>query len=139
LRPARRPRLSPGKGGATTAPLRGAVFVAPPPHPPRQGGSLLSPGIAHVSFQGGGLFLPARNPSDRRNLIEDITARARSTGLVQVLVDGERWMVRALGQHPVRCGSCGNTPDSACYSAADERAAYCATCVFAGDTQEAHR
>ena len=100
--------------------------------------TLLSHGIAHVSFSGGGLFLPARNPADRRVLVEDISARVRINGLVQVLVDGERWMVHALGEHPVSCGSCGRTPDSACYSAADERAAYCATCVFARDVQEGH-
>ncbi|HVO22204.1 MAG TPA: hypothetical protein VMW56_01100 [Candidatus Margulisiibacteriota bacterium] len=102
--------------------------------------TLLSQGMAHVSFPGGGLFLPARNHSDRRVLIDNVSAHVRANGLVQVLVDGERWLVRALPERQgFSCGRCGQSPDSACYSAADERAAYCATCVLAGDTQENHR
>jgi len=94
--------------------------------------TLLAQGIAHVSFAGGGVFLPARNPSDRQSLIADVAARARANGLVQVLVDNQRWIVRDVrDDHAAGCSACGLAPEPACYSAADERAAYCVTCVFA--------
>jgi len=129
----------PRVGGRTAeARRRGAAFVDPLASPQHHRPPLLSPGIAHVSFSGGGLFLPVRSPSDRRHLIENVTARAQTSGLVQVLVDGERWMVRALTEHTVSCGNCGRRPDSACYSVTDACASYCATCVFARDGQEAH-
>jgi len=96
----------------------------------------LARGIAHVSFAGGGVFLPARNPSDRQSLIADVALRARMNDLVQVLIDDQRWIVRALHEQCVAgCSRCGLALQPACYSAADERAAYCVTCVFARETK----
>lgn len=91
-------------------------------------------GIAHVSFAGGGAFVPARNVSDRRNLIANVALCARTNGLVQVLVDDQRWIVRARREPcATGCCRCGQAPEPVCYAAADERAAYCVTCVFARD------
>jgi hypothetical protein len=102
--------------------------------------TLLSNGIAHVSFAGGGVFLPARSSSDRQSLIANVELRARANGLVQVLVDDQRWIVRTLpAPCAAGCSRCGQALEPACYAAADARAAYCATCVFARDPQEVNR
>ena len=92
--------------------------------------SRLANGIAHVSFRGGGIFLPARNPYDRELLLEHVAARVRSSGEVQVLLDGERWQV-----HPHRrsaactCAHCGDAVDAACYAAAGGPAS-CMRCAL---------
>jgi len=97
-------------------------------------------GIAHVSSAGAGAFLPARSPSDWQSLIESLVARARANGLVQVLVDDERWILRILGE-PCRtdCCRCGTTVESACYFATEEGAPYCLGCVFARYTRRRDR
>ena len=79
--------------------------------------SLLANGVAHVSFKGGGLCLPARSPYDRQVLVEEVKAHARTNGVVQILVDNERWLVHAQrGRMRVQCARCGDGTDSACYS-----------------------
>jgi len=102
--------------------------------------TLLSHGIAHVSFAGGGVFLPARNPSDRESLIADVALHARANGLVQVLVDDQRWIVRTLPEPCASgCSKCGHALEPACYSLTDARAAYCVACVFARNDKESER
>jgi hypothetical protein len=54
-------------------------------------------GVAHVSFVGGGTFFPARSPDNRQALVEYVADRVRAAGRVQVLVDGQRWMVEPRG------------------------------------------
>ena len=79
----------------------------------------IADGIAHVSFRGGGTFLPARTPYDRQILVEYVRAYLGANGQVQVLVEGQRWMVH-LSRNSVMpcCLSCGCSADSACYSTA---------------------
>jgi len=92
-------------------------------------------GVAHVSFSGGGLFLPARTPYDRQVLMEHVTNRVRSNGLVQVLVDDQRWMVHfRRGALAAWCASCGACLDSACRSTTSAGIAYCMACAFGGST-----
>jgi hypothetical protein len=91
-------------------------------------GVAIMDGIAHVSFPGGGMFLPARNRYDRQILIEHIADRARAKGQVQVLVDDLRWMVHLPAT--AHCSACGCTVDSACYSTAHHDEAYCLGCAF---------
>jgi hypothetical protein len=86
-------------------------------------------GIAHVSFESGGLFIPARTPYDRQMLVEHVADRTRSSGQVQVLVDDERWTVRRCGA--VNCESCGLSGKLACRSAGDDAKMYCLQCAFA--------
>ena len=93
--------------------------------------SVLPRAIAHVSFPGGGMFLPARSPYDRQMLVEHIAARVRSKGRVQVLLDEQRWMVQLnRGAARIACASCGDTVDSACYRAPDGGAAHCIACAL---------
>ena len=98
--------------------------------------SALAKGIAHVSFTGGGIFLPARSPYDRQMLIEHVTTRARAQGVVQVLIDDDRWMVRTHRDGAaVCCARCGHSGESACYSDATGDAVCCPRCAF-GDYRE---
>lgn len=92
---------------------------------------ILSKGIAHVSFTGGGLFLPVRSPYDRQILLEHVTERARKKGLVQILLDEARWMVdgrKRASRTP--CTSCGDTVHFACFSPSHNDAVYCLSCAF---------
>ena len=93
-------------------------------------------GIAHVSFPGGGIFLPARSPYDRQMLVEHVNDRVRIKGQVQVLVDDRRWMVHLRrGSLAACCASCGDPADSACYATGHGDAAYCVHCAFGDDMQ----
>jgi hypothetical protein len=93
-------------------------------------------GIAHVSFRGGGTFLPARTPYDRQILAEYVGAYLRGNGQVQVLIEGQRWMVHITRKPAVpSCLSCGCPADSACYSPADGGAVYCVKCALGGCRQ----
>src|SRR5690242_6101556 len=97
---------------------------------------ILPKAIAHVSFPGGGIFLPARSPYDLQMLTEHIADRVRSKGHVQVLLDEQRWMVH-LNRGPIRicCASCGDSADSTCYRAPDGDAAYCVPCALGPATE----
>lgn len=91
----------------------------------------LAKGIAHVSFAGGGVFVPARSPYDRQILVEHVADRVRAQGHVQVLVDDQRWLVRlSRGPSVDCCCSCGYSLDAACYSTAGGAAVYCVECAF---------
>jgi hypothetical protein len=97
-----------------------------------QGGSRDSAkGVAHVSFPGGSMFLPARSPYDPQVLIEHIVDRARAKERVQVLVDNLRWMVHLRrGPATAHCSACGCVLNSACYSTAEHGEAHCLGCAF---------
>lgn len=88
-------------------------------------------GIAHVSFAGGSIFVPARNPYDRQMLMEHIAERVRAQGHVQVLVDDQRWLVRlSRGSSADCCSNCGYSLDAAGYAAVTGAAAFCVSCAF---------
>jgi hypothetical protein len=93
----------------------------------------LAKGIAHVSFAGGGIFLPAGNRYDRETLMEYVADNVRTKGQVQILVDDQRWLARDV--RPESGGGCstcrGRLLGAACYAAADVRTAYCVKCAFA--------
>ena len=90
-------------------------------------------GVAHVSFRGGSLFLPARTPYDRQALLDHVGAYLRATGEVQVLFGESRWMVhverRAL---PVYCLGCTAPIDAGWYCPDDGGRTYCAKCALGG-------
>ena len=92
---------------------------------------ILASGVAHLSFPGGGIFLPARNPYDRQLLAEHVAHRARNGGQVQVLVNSERWMVSLNSYRETRhCAVCGSLSDLSCYSPDTDRVSFCLTCAF---------
>jgi len=94
-------------------------------------------GIAHISFSGGGVFLPARNPYDRDMLVEHITDSVRSKGQLRVRVDNMFWSVLPSTRSPdAACNGCGGILHSLCCSVADG-AEYCAKCAFGSEAQTA--
>ncbi|MCK6555650.1 hypothetical protein L6Q96_13890 [Candidatus Binatia bacterium] len=86
-------------------------------------------GVAHVSYPGGGAFLPARSAEDWQDLISHVMDRVRTAGRVQVLTAGHRWILRrTVEQASIRCTSCGTTSDSGCF---DGGLAFCVSCALA--------
>ena len=94
----------------------------------------MAKGVAHISFAGGGVFLPARSPYDRQVLAEHVGERVQAKGQVQVLMGDQRWLVRR-NRSPLaaRCASCGMTAVNACYSRGREEVCYCVACAFGND------
>jgi hypothetical protein len=91
----------------------------------------IAEGIAHVSFAGGGMFLPARSPYDRQVLTDHVVDRVRSKGSVQVLLDTQRWLVQLLrAGRTARCEKCNSVVDCICYTSRED-AACCIRCAFA--------
>ena len=63
-------------------------------------------GIAHLSLQGGGLFLPAHTPYDRQLLFEHVEASAKRHGDVRLDWRHQHWTVSlSNGQREV-CAAC---------------------------------
>ena len=100
----------------------------------------IATGIAHVSFAGGGTFLPTRTPYQRQMLVEHVLQCVRANGRVQVLVHDQRWMVYLRGgASTVCCSRCGHSLGSAVYSTGDATEAYCAECALGGKQGNAMR
>ena len=96
--------------------------------------SAMANGIAHISFVGGGVFLPARSPYDRQLLAEHVGERVQAKGQVQVLMGDRRWIVRRnRGALVARCTRCGMPAATACYSRGCEEVCYCVACAFGDD------
>jgi hypothetical protein len=71
--------------------------------------------IAHLSFRGGGLILPAHTPYERELLVECVEATTKRHGHLRLDVDGRHWTIRTSnGLHAV-CGSCSQWPDDLSY------------------------
>ncbi|MFI5397835.1 MAG: hypothetical protein ACHQ9S_20045 [Candidatus Binatia bacterium] len=96
----------------------------------------MSNGIAHISFSGGGVFLPARSPYDRQTLMEYVAHHLGAGRQVQVLVDDQRWLVRLKRRRPAGCCSqCATALESVSCSAANGEAAYCMKCALGGNAE----
>jgi hypothetical protein len=93
----------------------------------------MAKGIAHVSFAGGGFFLPARNPYDRQVLVEHVSETVRTKGRVQVLMADQLWTVhRNRGSNTTPCVRCGQAAPTVCHFGGRE-ACYCVTCALGQD------
>jgi len=92
----------------------------------------LAKGIAHVSFSGGGIVFPARTAYDRQVIAEQVAAHARKKGRVQLLLEGDRWLVHGQLPHtsPLRCTGCGRRVQPVCYRSGEGEAAYCLSCAL---------
>ncbi|HVM95845.1 MAG TPA: hypothetical protein VMT89_05620 [Candidatus Acidoferrales bacterium] len=91
----------------------------------------LSPGVAHVSYKGGGLCLPARSPYDRQLLAEQVVYCTRTKGLVQVLINDDRWLVHPPTAGPSNgCFECGQRLDTAWHAPALGQSACCSRCAL---------
>ena len=97
--------------------------------------------IAHLSFKGGGLILPAYTPYDRQLLVECVEATTKRHGNLQLEVDGRHWTIRRSNGLLPTCVSCSQWPDDLTYpggasgalSVVSSRAEACTeiTCEFA--------
>ena len=85
--------------------------------------------VAHVSYLGGGIFLPDHGPGNRHTIIEYVTRLIRSKKKVQILLDNERWLVQS-GRH-VCCAGCQLATDTSCREATNEAEIYCLRCALA--------
>jgi hypothetical protein len=92
--------------------------------------SAMAKGIAHVSFAGGGLFLPARSPYDRQVLAEHVRERVRANGRVQVLMGEHLWMMHRNRGTTTYCARCGVAAGIACHFSGSGEACYCVACAL---------
>lgn len=72
-------------------------------------------GVAHISFAGCGLILPAYTPYERQLLVEQVEVSTRRHGSVQVDFNGRHWTIRLNRGHRHVCGSCGRRVDDLSY------------------------
>ena len=97
--------------------------------------------IAHLSFKGGGLILPAYTPYERELLVECVEATTKRHGNLRLQVDGRHWNIRMSNGLRRVCVSCSRWPDDLTYpggasgtlSVVSSRAAACTeiTCELA--------
>jgi hypothetical protein len=98
--------------------------------------SAVARGMAHVSYAGGGIFLPARSPYDRQMLVEHIGECVRAKGQVQVLMGRQRWVVqRNWGPGAAPCAECGCFAAGVCSAGANGGGVYCVKCALGSDTE----
>ena len=84
--------------------------------------------VAHVSYPGGGIFLPDHGPNDRHTIMEYVERLVSSKHKVQILLDNQRWLVQS-GEHAC-CASCDLATKTACREANRDGAAYCLRCAL---------
>lgn len=84
--------------------------------------------VAHVSFVGGGIFLPDHGPSDRRTLIDYVERLAGSKPKVQILLENQRWLVQPCNY--ACCACCGYACNVSCREASNETDAFCLKCAL---------
>jgi hypothetical protein len=93
-------------------------------------------GVVHVTFVGGGIVLPARDPYDREMLVEQVAERVRRKGVVGVAVHGRTWRARRIGDAATTaCTRCRRPVNRGCYATARGGAPHCLRCAFAGPPQ----
>ena len=90
----------------------------------------LASGVAHVSYKGGSVFLPAHNPYDRELIAEEVWRDSKLHGAVQILLNDDRWLVRRQRQTRIACAGCGRRSGASCYSGSRGDAPFCITCAL---------
>ena len=89
----------------------------------------LPKGVAHVSYRGGGCFLPVQTPYGRELLVEYVADLVRVKGIVQVLIDDVRWLVQTCAGRPAAsCTHCTETLKVRCDH--EEASRLCMRCAF---------
>jgi hypothetical protein len=83
--------------------------------------------VAQISFQGGGLVVPARDQYDREVAFEHAEAYARRHGHVRLDLNGDTMLIGLNGTSGHSCGGCGTTLGLLTYSFGRRR--LCARCV----------
>ena len=73
-------------------------------------------GIARLSFDNGGLFLPVKTPYEREVLFEYADQYAKRHGRVRLEIDRRECIVRLRGEQPETCVTCGHRVDGVAYA-----------------------
>jgi hypothetical protein len=84
--------------------------------------------VAHVSYLGGGVFLPDHGPGDRHTIMEYVERLASSKREVQILLDNQRWLVHS-GEHTC-CAGCDLATQTTCRDADNGGRCYCLRCAL---------
>ena len=72
-------------------------------------------GMAHLSFDGGGLIVPAQTPYERQLLFEYVEASTKQHGGVRLRLNGQLWTIsQKNGGHEV-CAACRRSLDNLVY------------------------
>lgn len=87
--------------------------------------------VAHLSFAGGGLLLPARDPYERELLVEHIVARAQRNGGVRVALHRRAWCVQLTPDtFTGSCARCRRALQATWYATAPGGVPHCLRCAF---------
>ncbi|MBI4517463.1 MAG: hypothetical protein HY699_16795 [Deltaproteobacteria bacterium] len=93
-------------------------------------------GAAHVTFAGGGIVLPAREPYDRQLLVEQVAERVQRKGVVRVAIHGRTWNVRRIDDNvTAACTRCRRSLHGTCYATTPGDARHCLRCAFVSSPQ----
>lgn len=71
--------------------------------------------IAHLSFSGGGLILPAHTPYECELLVESVEATTKRYGRVGLEVNGRHWTISMGDRVRPVCVSCSQWPGNLAY------------------------
>ena len=93
--------------------------------------------VAHVSYLGGGVFLPDHGPGDRHTIMEYVERLASSKREVQILLDNQRWLVQS-GEHTC-CAGCDLATQTACREADNGGQFYCLRCALSPARRQAQQ
>ena len=71
--------------------------------------------IAHLSFEGGGLIVPAQTPYERQLLVEHIEVSTKRHGCVRLEVNRRCWIVSMNNGPLAVCAACSQWPANLTY------------------------
>jgi hypothetical protein len=71
--------------------------------------------VAHISFEGGGLIVPAQTPYERELLFEHVEVSTKRHGCVQLDVNRAHWTISLRNGDREACAACSRCLDSLIY------------------------
>ena len=71
--------------------------------------------VAHISFEGGGLIVPAQTPYERELLFEHVEMSTKRHGCVRLDVNRGHWTISLRNGDREACASCSRWLDSLIY------------------------
>lgn len=92
--------------------------------------------VVHVSFTGGGIFLPNEGPADRQYLVDYVAHLLHAKPKVQILRREQRWMAERSGNYHC-CACCGRATKAVCRDTGNETEAYCLRCALETEARPA--
>jgi len=84
-------------------------------------------GVAHISFEGGGLIVPVQTPYERQLFFEHIDLSAKRHGSVRLKINRRHWTVSLHNGDHEACASCPRSLDALTYRLNGQT--YCGQCA----------